>query len=71
MTRTRTPTKRIAATDYDVEVVDHSTTHTYQEPTSFQGVDDAPSEPYMDNGKEDVHLHLLRPDTAGLWVQKK
>lgn len=53
--------KHIAATDCDVEDVDRSTTHRYQEPRYFQGADDALLKLYMENGKEDVRLHS---DTA-------
>lgn len=40
-TRMTTLMKHIAGTDCDVEGVDRSTTHRYQEPWYFQGVDDA------------------------------
>ena len=42
MMRTKTLMKHIAETDCDVECVDRSTIHRYQEPRYFQGADDVP-----------------------------
>ena len=63
-TRMTTLMKHIAGTDCDVEGVDRSTTHRYQEQWYFQGVDDALLTLYMDNGKEDARLRPTHSDTA-------
>lgn len=62
--------KHIAATDCDVEDVDRSTTHRYQEPRYFRGAD-APLKLYMDNGKEDARLRPTHSDNADSWVPKE
>jgi hypothetical protein len=61
--------KHIAATD--VEDVDRSTTHRYQDLWYFQGVDDALMKLYMDNGKEGARLRPTHSDIADSCFQRE